>query len=227
MTQSDGLVLYTYWRSSASYRVRLALAFKGLDYTAKPIHLIHQGGEHTHPDYLALNPQGLVPTLMHGQRVLTQSLAIIEYLDEVFPDPPLLPEDALERAKVRALALAIAADTAPLQNLRVLKKLEAEFGGDASAQAHWARHWISLGLDAVEKLLSPDHPKASEARYCVGNGPTMADCCLLPQLYNAERFGCDVEAWPTIRAICTNLGHNEGIEAAKPDNQPDAPKKTQ
>lgn len=225
MTHSDDIVLYTYWRSSASYRVRLALGFKRLNYTPKCIHLIHAGGEHRQPAYLELNPQALVPTLIHQGQVLTQSLAIIEYLDECFPQIPLLPDSPLARARARAIAQAIACDIAPLPNLRVLNHLETTFDATADQKSAWAQHWITQGLDAVESLLLKQHPAPAEARYCIGNEPTVADCCLLPQVYNAQRFGCDLGRWPTIRAICVNLGHNEDIQSARPDKQPDAPEK--
>jgi len=157
MATDHGLILYGYWRSSASYRVRLALALKGLDYVYKPISLIDQGGQQFHPDYVALNPQASVPTLIHQDRILTQSLAIIEYLDETFPDHPLLPKDTWARAQVRALALAIATDIAPLGNLRVLHKIEARLGNADDHKAAWARHWIELGFNAIETLLKPHH----------------------------------------------------------------------
>lgn len=224
MSSQPELILYGYWRSSASYRVRLALAWKKLPYEQRPVHLLNQGGEHTHPDYLAINPQGLLPTLIHSGTVITQSLAIIEYLEETFPAPALLPRDRALRAHARAIALAIAAEIAPLQNLRVLQAIEALAGTDPEAKTAWARRWIDSGLSAVEAMLGQHHADAHRARYCIGDEPTIADCCLLPQAYNAQRFGCDLERWPTIRAICSNLGHNEAIESAKPENQPDAPK---
>lgn len=218
------LILYGYWRSSASYRVRLALAFKGLAYTRVPVHLIAQGGEHRTAQYRALNPQALVPTLLHQDRVLTQSLAIIEYLDEIFPSPPLLPECPHKRARTRAIAHIIASDTAPIQNLRVLDELGKTFGANQDQKSHWAQYWIQTGLEAVEAQLQAEHPKPERAQFCVGDSPSLADCCLLPQVYNAERFGCDLAEIPTIRAICANLGHNEDIMNAHPDKQPDAPK---
>jgi len=224
--QDHELILYGYWRSSASYRVRLALAFKGLNHQSKPIHLIDRGGEHTHPDYRALNPQALVPTLIHRGQVLTQSLAIIEYLDEAFPEKPLLPSDPILRANTRALALAIVADTAPIQNLRVLDQIRDQFQATTEQTSNWARHWITVGLDGVEKMLQRHHLEPAKARFCIGTEPSLADCCLLPQVYNAQRFGCDMATWPTIRAICANLGHNEAIDCAKPENQTDAPNNT-
>ena len=224
MSVTDELVLYSYWRSSASYRVRLALALKSLPHRIEPIHLTEGGGQQHEVTYRSLNPQGLVPTLIHGDRVLTQSLAIIEYIDEQFPQTPLLPNSAEGRAKVRALSLVIASDIAPLANLRVLNRLsETCQAGDDDRQA-WAKYWIQMGLEAFEQSLSTIHPNPERAQFCWGNEPSMADCCLLPQVYNAQRFGCDLNPMPTIRAICAHLGHNERIESAKPENQPDAPK---
>lgn len=224
MSPPNDLTLYSYWRSSASYRVRLALAIKGLAYTQVPIHLLNNGGEHKTAPYKKLNPQALVPTLIHNGHVLTQSLAIIEYIDEIFPAPPLLPECSHQRAQVRAIAQAIASDTAPIQNLRVLNRLKSQLGADQNHQTEWARHWIQAGLEAVEAMLQTHHAKPSGAAFCVGQSPTLADCCLLPQVYNAQRFGVDMADMPTIRAICANLGHNEDITQAEPDKQPDAPK---
>ena len=224
MSSPTELTLYSYWRSSASYRVRLALAIKGLTYTQVPIHLLNNGGEHKTEQYKELNPQALVPTLIHKGQVLTQSLAIIEYIDEIFPDPALLPSNPYERAQVRAIAQAIASDTAPIQNLRVLNRLETQFGARQDQKTDWAKHWIQTGLWAVEAMLQTHHAQPSSAAFCVGQGPTLADCCLLPQVYNAQRFGVDMADMPTIRAICANLGHNEDIKQAEPDKQPDAPK---
>ncbi len=225
MTAADELVLYGYWRSSASYRVRLALAIKGLAYTPIPVSLIADGGEHKKVPYRALNPQALVPTLVHQGRVLTQSIAIIEYINEVFPAPPLLPDCPHQRATSRAIAQIIASDTAPIQNLRVLECLETSFCADQNQKADWARHWIQTGLEAVEAMLQVEHPNPQHAQFCVGPSASIADCCLLPQIYNAKRFGCDLADMPTIRAICANLGHNEDIMNTQPDKQPDAPKK--
>jgi maleylacetoacetate isomerase len=218
------IVLYSYWRSSASYRVRLALALKGLAYTIEPIHLVEDGGQQYQATYLQLNPQALVPTLIHNDLVLNQSLAIIEYLDETFPTPPLLPGDSRDRAKIRALSQLIACDIAPLANLRVLNYIAGLQSEVSNTPEAWAKHWIETGLGAVETHLSANHPEPKTARYCFGDKPTMADCCLLPQVYNAVRFGCDLSDMPTVRAICSNFGHNELIKAAKPENQPDAPK---
>ena len=224
MTSANEVTLYGYWRSSASYRVRLALAFKQIAYTNSPVHLINNGGEQHSKAYQALNPQRLLPTLTLNGQVLTQSMAIMEFLEEQFPNPALLPDDKVDRARVRALCQVIVADTAPLANLRVLNYLSSSKGFDESEKKAWASHWIGLGLDAVEAFLIRQHGSASGVRYCFGDQPSFADCCLLPQAYNAERFGCSLDRWPTVRAICINLGHNEDIQLAKPENQPDAPK---
>jgi maleylacetoacetate isomerase len=215
----DSLVLYGYWRSSASYRVRMALNLKGLDYEQRFVHLVRDGGQQYLPDYIALNAQSQVPTLRHGDRVLTQSPAILEYLEEVFPDPPLLPGDPDGRARVRSLAAVIACDIHPLNNLRVLKYLTGTLGVDESDKLAWYRYWVTLGLDAVEKRLSAD---AETGDCCHGDTPTLADCCLLPQVYNARRFECDESRWPAVRRIAAHLAGIPAIHRAAPENQPDA-----
>ena len=211
--------LYTYYRSSAAYRVRIALHLKRLTYDAVPVHLTRTGGEQRQPDYLALNPAGLVPTLDDDGVVLTQSLAIIEYLDETHPQPALLPGAATERARVRALAQAIACDIHPINNLRVLQYLTREFGvGDAQKNA-WYRHWVEVGLEAVEAMLADD---PGTGVFFHGDTPTLADCCLVPQVFNARRFDCDLGARPTVMRI---VGHCEAMDAfqrAAPAAQPDA-----
>ncbi len=214
----SGLALYSYWRSSASYRVRMALNFKSLDYRLEPVHLVHDGGQQFTPDYTALNPQQLVPTLVDGDTVITQSLAMLEYLEERHPAPPLLPADSAGRARVRAMAHAIACDIHPLNNLRVLKYLTSTAGLDDQARLAWYRHWTEAGLAAVERLL--DNPLTG--RYCHGDEPGMADCCLLPQVYNADRFSCDLSSMPTIRRICAALESLPAVRDAMPENQPDA-----
>lgn len=219
MTRSANPILYTYWRSSASYRVRMALNLKGVGHQLRYVHLVRDGGQQHAPDYLALNPQGQVPTLVHGDRVITQSPAILEYLEEVFPKPALLPADAPGRARVRQLAAIIACDTHPLNNQRVLKYLVGELGVDEQTKLAWYRHWVARGLDAFERLLD-----ASDAtgRYCQGDAPTLADCCLLPQVYNARRFECDESGWPEVVRICTNLEALPAVQRAAPENQADA-----
>ncbi len=213
------MVLYSYWRSSASYRVRIALALKGIDAAIHPVHLVRDGGQQHQPDYLALNPQALVPCLVHGSLVLSQSLAIIEYLEESFPDPQLLPESPAERARVRMFAQTIACDIHPLNNLRVLKFLEDPVGLAPTGRTEWYRHWTEAGLRAAEKQLQavPDDPN-----YCFGPEPGLADCVLLPQVYNARRFDCSFEGCDRIQAICQRLTADGRIQSAAPENQPDA-----
>jgi maleylacetoacetate isomerase len=219
MTQTKNLTLHSYWRSSASYRVRMALNLKGLDYQIQPVHLVRDGGQQHGADYVALNPQELVPTLVHGQQVITQSMAMLEYLEEIHPEPALLPAEPPERARVRALAQAIACDIHPLNNLRVLKFLVDGMGHDEAGKMVWIRHWTESGLAAVEKMLADsDHT----GRYCHGDFPTFADCCLLPQVYNALRFNCTMDGLEHIRRICSNLEQLPAITRAAPENQTDA-----
>lgn len=213
------LILYDYWRSSASYRVRIALNLKGLDYGQRPVHLVRDGGEQRRPEYTRVNPQALVPSLLHGERTLTQSLAICEYLDETFPQPPLLPEDAPGRARVRGLAQAIACDIHPLNNLRVLQYLADTLAQGEDVKTAWYRHWVTVGLDAFERALSES---GETGKCCHGDEPTLADCCLIPQMYNARRFQCDETNWPAIGRICDHLEQLPAFVRAKPEAQPDA-----
>lgn len=211
--------LYSYWRSSAAYRVRIALGLKGLAYDTLPIHLTRGGGEQHSKAYRALNPEGLVPALVDGDDLLTQSLAIIEYLDERFPQPPLLPRGATARARVRSLALAVACEIHPLNNLRVLQYLGQHFGADEKARTKWYHHWLGLGLDALEKRLSTE---GATGVFCHGAMPGLADVCLVPQLANARRYAFDLEPYPTlgrIEAACLAL---PAFAAAAPERQPDA-----
>jgi maleylacetoacetate isomerase len=199
------LRLHDYWRSSASWRVRIALAWKGLPFERAPVHLLRDGGQQHGPGYRALNAQGIVPTLVDGALVIPQSLAILEYLEERHPEKPLLPRDAAGRARVRSLALAIACETHPLQNTRVVSYLAERFGAGEEARADWNRHWIGEGLRAVELRLVRE---PQTARFCHGDAPTFADCCLIPQLYNAARWGCDLAPLPTlvrVRDACLAL----------------------
>jgi maleylacetoacetate isomerase len=211
------LKLYTYFRSSAAYRCRIALNLKGLTHETVFVHLIKDGGQHTKPAYRALNPQALLPTLVHDGKVITQSLAIIEYLDEIQPQPPLLPRDAGERAKVRAFALAIACDIHPLNNLRVLNYLKGPLGHDQAAVDAWYRHWVETGLAACEALLPGDGSK-----FCFGDEPSLADACLVPQIYNARRFNADLSAIPRLVAIEEACGKLTAFAQAAPEAQPDA-----
>ncbi len=211
--------LYTYYRSSAAYRVRIALNLKNLDYTSVPVHLVKDGGQHRHPDYLVKNPQGLVPMLEHGKQVLTQSLAIIEYLDEVYPKIPLLPDSPLERARVRSIAQSIACDIHPLNNLRVLRYLASDVGLDEDKKSTWYRHWIDAGFSALEKEFTSS---ARAGQYCFGDAPGLADCCLVPQIYNANRFDVNMQAYPTLSRINQACLELDAFRNAAPEAQADA-----
>lgn len=210
--------LYGYFRSSAAYRVRITLNLKGLDYDQVPVNLVkveQRSGEH-----LTRNPQGMVPSLVQDDSsVINQSLAICEYLNEVHPEPALLPIDALARARVRALAQSVACEIHPLNNLRVLKYLVGELGVDEAAKLKWYRHWIAEGFAALEATLST---ASSSGDFCHGDTPTLADICLIPQVYNAERFGCDLSAYPVIQRIATQCRSIEAFKKAAPEVQPDA-----
>ena len=217
---SGKLRLYDYWRSSAAYRVRIALNLKGLEYESIPVHLVRNGGEQRHADFLALNPQGLIPVLADGERVVRQSLAIIEYLDELHPAPPLLPTTSRDRARVRALALTVACDIHPLNNLRVMQYMERELGAAEPQRLAWMQHWMAEGLAAFEAQVA-GHPSTGE--FCEGELPGLADCCLIPQLYNARRFGMDLSAYPTLLQIEASCQTLAAFRDAAPEAQPDAP----
>ena len=212
--------LYTYFRSSAAHRVRIGLALKGLDYHAVPVHLLRGGGEQHAAAYRRRNPAGLVPLLETDAFAVTQSLAILEYLEEAHPEPPLLPADARGRARVRALALHVACDIHPLNNLRVLRYLQDELGQDQEHRDAWYRHWIALGFAALERLLCSDSPGG---RYCHGDVPGLADCCLVPQVANARRLQCPLDAYPEILRIDANCRERDEFRRAAPEAQPDAP----
>ena len=213
------LKLYTYFRSSAAFRVRIALNLKGLPFESIPVHLLQGGGAQHTPAYAALNPTQLVPTLVDGELILGQSLAIIEYLEETCPAPALLPLDALGRARVRALAQTIACEIHPLNNLRVLQYLEWELQIDAAAKAKWYRHWVTLGFTALEALLASS---ADTGAFCHGDTPTLADCCLIPQIANARRFDTPLDAFPQIRRIEVACMALSAFERAAPQAQADA-----
>lgn len=217
---SGSIRLYSYWRSSAAYRVRIALNLKGLPYETVPVHLARDGGEQHKPPFSDLNPQELVPVLLHGNRILRQSMAIMEYLDETWPTPPLMPATARDRQRVRALAQVIACDIHPLNNLRVLQFFEHTWNVPQAEREAWVRHWIQAGFEALETTLC-DNP--STGTYCDGEVPTMADCCLVPQVYNAGRFGVDMAPYRTLRRITEACLALEAFDAARPENQPDAP----
>jgi len=208
--------LYSYFRSSAAYRVRIALNLKGLPYETVSIHLTKDGGKQFSPEYKAVNAQMRVPALeLDGGEVLTQSLAIIDYLDEMHPRPPFLPTDPVPRAKVRAVAQAIACDIHPLNNIGPLKYIKSALGKDQSAIDAWYRHWILIGFEAVETWLKP-------GPYAFGDRVTLADICLVPQVANARRFNVPLESFPKIvgaAAACLAL---PAFDSARPENQPDA-----
>ncbi|MBY0242960.1 MAG: maleylacetoacetate isomerase [Burkholderiaceae bacterium] len=210
--------LYTYFRSSAAYRVRIALGLKGLPYEAVPVHLLKNGGEQLGQSYRGINPAALLPALQDGDTIITQSMAIIEYLDDVHPQAPLLPPDAAGRARVRALAQTIACDTHPLSNLRVLKYLTGTLGISEEAKTAWMHQWMTLGLEAFEALLAD----GKAGRYCHGDTPSLADCCLLPQVFNAQRFGVDLAPYPLIAGIAANCAELPAFQTAHPSQQPDA-----
>lgn len=216
--------LYTYWRSSAAYRVRIALALKGLPYESVPKHLLRDGGEQKKPDYLALNPQGLVPALVDDGFVVPQSLAICEYLEEIHPEPRLLTGSARDRATVRGMALAIACDTHPLNNVPVVGYLRREFGADDAAVNRWIAHWIDRGFSALERWVGTAAPgvPADGQLYCHGSQVTLADVCLVPQMYNARRFAVDLAPYPRLVSICRHLEALPAFQAARPEAQPDA-----
>jgi maleylacetoacetate isomerase len=211
--------LYTYFRSSAAYRVRIALNLKGLPYQSVPVHLLRGGGEQHGPAFAERNPAEAVPVLEDGSFTLTQSLAIMEYLDEKYPAPPLLPRGADERARVRALALGIACDIHPLNNLRVREYLGARLGVDEQGVVAWQRHWIQLGFTALERFLAASRVAGP---FCHGDSPTAADCCLVPQAFNALRLNCPLDPYPTIRRIYEHCSHLPAFERAAPGAQPDA-----
>ena len=208
--------LYGYFRSSAAFRVRIALNLKKLEYEAAPIHL--RRNDQTKSDYLAVNPQGLVPTLLDGSRTLFQSLAIVEYLDETYPEPPLLPKHPADRARVRGLAEIVACDIHPINNLRVLRYIAHSLGHDEAAIASWYNHWIAAGFQALEKLLVED---SRTGGFCHGNAPGLADVTLVPQVVNAERYRLDLAPYPTITRIYQSCMRLESFAAAHPDNRPD------
>lgn len=211
--------LYGYFRSSASYRVRIALNLKGQAYDTVPVHLLNQGGEQFQPAFTGLNPHSLVPVLAHEGSHLTQSLAMLEYLEERFPTPSLLPGDAAQRARIRELSLAIACEIHPLNNLRVLRYLKHQLGVDEEKKNAWIQHWIKLGFAALEKQLNAD---TGRGHFCVGHMPTMADCCLVPQIFNARRFEVDMAPYPTLCAIEDACNALPAFQAAHPSQQPDA-----
>ena len=209
------MILYGYALSSATYRVRIALALKDLQVTLKALDL--RSGEQRLEEYLQMNSQGLVPALaLDDGAVLTQSVAIIEYLDEIYPHPPLLPQSPLARARVRALAQAITCDVHPLNNLRVLKYLESDLGHDSATRTTWYHHWVQVGFDALERWLVRDE---ATGRFCHGDAPTLADVCLVPQVANARRFTVDLAPYPRIVGIDAACRELPQFQRAAPDRQ--------
>ena len=209
------MILHGYWRSGASYRVRIALNLKGLTYE-QAAHDLRQGRQKT-PDYLALNPQGMVPALDVDGQVLIQSPAILEWLEETYPEPPLLPRDADDRATVRAMSAVIGCDIHPLNNLRVLTSLRRDLGADQATVDAWAARWIAPGFDALNALVA-----RHGAGFSFGDEPTLADCYLIPQLYSARRFNVETAAWPALKAVEARALAHPAFAAAHPDRQPDA-----
>ena len=206
--------LYNYHRSSASYRVRIALAIKGLEYDYRPVHLAKN--EHFSESYAGVSAARLVPLLRDGDHTLTQSLAIIEYLEEAYPQPPLLPALPAERARVRALALDIACEIHPLNNLRVLRYLVRDLKVGEDDKNRWYRHWVECGLEAVERQLA-----ARPGTYCHGEAPTMADCVLVPQIFNAQRFDCRLDHVPQVMRVFEACMKLPAFEQTRPENCPD------
>jgi maleylacetoacetate isomerase len=209
--------LYTYFRSSAAFRVRIALNLKGLAYEPVLVHLAK--GEHRQPQYAAVNPQALLPTLeLDDGKRLTQSLAIMEWLEEKHPSPPLLPKEALARARVRSLAYLVACEIHPLNNLRVLQHLKRALGQSQEQIDNWYRHWIADGLVKLEAELA----RPGTGRFCHGDAPTLADCCLVPQIFNAKRYNSDLAPYPTTTRVFENCMKLEAFDRAQPSKQPDA-----
>lgn len=213
------LKLYSYWRSSSSYRVRIALKLKLVAYEYHAVHLLRDGGEQRKPEYHALNPQELVPLLVDGDFALGQSLAIFHYLEAQLPCPALVPEDPREAARMWALCQAIACDIQPMQGNRVQRYFREEWNLDPARNTQWLQHWVGGGLDALEEEMS----RRPATPYCFGETPTYADCCLVPQMYSAERFGI-ARHWPRLQAVTRRCLEHAAFVAAHPDLQPDAQK---
>ena len=219
MSAASDFTLYSYFRSSAAFRVRIALNLKGLKADMRFVHLLKDGGQQHSDAYRAINPQQLVPTLIMRGQAIAQSLAILEYLDELVPEPPLLPSGALARARVRQLAQTIACDIHPLNNLRVLRYLERQIGADAEKRMAWQRHWIAAGFSALETKLARE---PATGRFCHGDAPGMADICLVPQMFNARRIQMELAAYPTLLRIEESAYSLPAFPDARPENQPDA-----
>lgn len=208
--------LYSYFRSSAAFRVRIALNLKGLSYDTQAVHLLKQGGEQHSAEYAAINPSELVPTLLDQQYVLTQSLSILEYLEEAYPKTALLPQNLQQRAQIRTFAQHIACEIHPLNNLRVLQYLEQTLAVSNSEKTAWYQHWIKLGFHSLEQQL-----QHSNGKYCFGEQASFADCCLIPQVYNAKRFQIDLTEYPKIQSIYTHCMRLAAFQQAAPEQQAD------
>jgi len=215
----NDFALYGYFRSSAAFRARIALNLKGIEPELRFIHLLKEGGQQHTAEYKTLNPMELIPALVHDGQLITQSLAIMEYLDEIVSEPPILPKDALGRARVREIACVIACDIHPVNNLRLAQYLKREFHISDEQQANWQRHWITLGFEALEKMLSLSKDTGT---YSYGDSPTVADICLIPQIFNARRVNLEVERYPTLSRIFAHAMQHPAFDAAQPKNQPDA-----
>ena len=211
--------LYSYFRSSAAYRVRIALNLKGLAYEYAPIHLLRDGGQQLKPDYRELNPDGIVPTFIDGDNVLTQSLAIIEYLEEVYPDPPLLPKDRIGRARVRALAAIVGSDMHPVNNLRIRNFIRDTYKQDSEGVSAWIHLWNKAGFEAIEAMLREDQTRSG---FCYGAGPTIADAYLVSHGFSAVRFKTDMSPYPEIRSVIETCTALKPFADAHPSKQPDA-----
>ncbi|MEW6981777.1 maleylacetoacetate isomerase [Colwelliaceae bacterium 6471] len=209
--------LYGYWRSSAAYRVRIALHLKDIDFESIPVHLVKNGGEQHQSEYIALNPHQLVPTLVDGELVLNQSLAILDYIDAKYPNQALYPSDMLERALVQSLALDVACEIHPVNNLRVQQYLVDELGVSDAQKLAWSHHWMAKGFAAIEEKITK-----TAGQYCFGDVVTIADICLVPQVYNAKRFNLDMSAYPTIERVVQACNQLPAFIRALPENQADA-----
>ena len=208
--------LYGYFRSSAAYRVRIVLNLKGIDAEHKYVHLVRDGGEHRKDEFLQINPQGLLPALeTNDNRILLQSLAILDYIEDTHPEPPLLPSDPFQKAEVRALCQMVACEIHPLNNLRVLQYLKGELAHDQDTVDTWYRHWVTTGFGAIEKVIGDDG-------YCFGGQVSLADACLMPQIFNAHRFNTDLSPFPRIQKVEEVCGALGAFQDAHPANQPDA-----
>lgn len=214
------MILYSYFRSSAAYRVRIGLNLKGLDYQIRPVHLLKDGGQQHQPDYVQVNPAQLLPALDDDGLIITQSLAILEYLDERYPELPLLPKASADRAWARSMAQTVACDIHPLNNLRVLQYLKNDLHVQEDARNQWYRHWVSVGLEGLEALVLR-HGKKGQA-FIFGDLPSIAEICLIPQMFNARRFDIDLTAFPRLLAIEEKCLELSAFQEAAPDRQPDA-----